>query len=68
MNRIEVIEVNNKLYKVKRVISHKNINPSTSKDFIQQYALSIGCDRAFLGNGNYYFVEDIDDIDYEKIS
>lgn len=65
MNGLEVIEINGKLYKVIRRIKQENVRPDN--EAIKAFTEYIHCDRSFKGNGYYYFVQDIDDIDYEQL-
>ena len=61
-----VIEINGKLYIVKRTISERQVNGDT--EALKIWTKMLGCDRSFKNNGVYYIVNDITDIDYEQIT
>ena len=61
----KVIEVQGKLYTVYRTISEAQVKRvENGVDILKTYW---HCDRAFKNNGVYYFVRDIDDIEFENI-
>lgn len=61
----KVIEVQGKLYIVYRIISEAQIK--RVEDGVNILKTYWHCDRAFKNNGQYYFVRDIDDIEFENI-
>ena len=61
-----VIEINGKLYIVKRTISEAQVNGNI--EGLKAWTEMLGCDRSFKNNGVYYIVKDITDIDYEQIT
>jgi hypothetical protein len=61
-----VIEINGKLYIVKRTISEAQVKGDT--EALKIWTQMLGCDRSFKNNGVYYLVNDITDIDYEQIT
>jgi len=66
MRRYEVIEVGGKIYEVYRTLPEAQVKRVVDGvDILKKYW---HCDRAFKNNGQYYFVRDIDDIDYEQIT
>lgn len=61
----KVIEVQGKLYIVYRIISEAQVRRvDDGVDVLKTYW---HCDRAFKNNGQYYFVRDIDDIEFENV-
>jgi len=66
MRRNEVIEVGDKIYEVYRTLPEAQVKRvDDGVNILKKYW---HCDRAFKNNGQYYFVRDIDDIDYEQIT
>ena len=61
-----VIEINGKLYIVKRTISEQQVKGDT--EALKIWTQMLGCDRSFKNNGVYYIVKDITDIEYEQIT
>lgn len=61
-----VIEINDKLYIVKRTISETQVKGDT--EALKIWTQMLGCDRSFKNNGTYYIVKDITDINYEQIT
>ena len=61
-----VIEINGKLYIVKRTISEQQVKGDT--EALKIWTQMLGCDRSFKNKGVYYIVKDITDIDYEQIT
>lgn len=66
MRRYEVIEVGGKIYEVYRTLPEAQV--TRVEDGVNILKKYWHCDRAFKNNGQYYFVRDIDDIDYEQIT
>jgi len=59
-----VIEINDKLYIVKRTISESQVKGDT--EALKIWTQLLGCDRSFKNNGTYYIVKDITDIKEEQ--
>ena len=66
MRRFEVIEVNGSKYIVYRTMPEDRVK--RVENGVDILKTLWHCDRAFKNNGQYYFVRDIDDIDYEQIT
>ena len=62
----KVIQIQGKLYIVKRTISEDQVKGDT--EALKLWTQMLGCDRSFKNNGVYYIVKDITDIDYEQIT
>ena len=61
----QVIQVQGKLYEVYRTMPEERVRRvEDGVDILKRYW---HCDRAFKNNGQYYFVRDIIDIEYETI-
>ena len=62
----EVIESNDKLYEIYRVLPEEFVTKrSDGVDILKKLW---NCDRAFKNQGKYYFVRDIIDVTYETIN
>jgi hypothetical protein len=66
MRRYEVIEVGGKIYEVYRTLPEAQV--TRVEDGVNILKKYWHCDRAFKNNAQYYFVRDIDDINYEEIT
>lgn len=64
MNK-QVIQVQGKLYEVYRTMPEERVR--RVEDGVEILKRYWHCDRAFKNNGQYYFVRDIIDIEYETI-
>lgn len=62
----EVIEANNKLYEIYRVLPEEFV--TKHPDGVDILKKLWHCDRAFKNKGKYYFVRDIIDVEYETIN
>ena len=62
----KVIEVHGKLYEVYRTIPEEQVR--RVEDGVEILKTYWHCDRAFKNNGQYYFVRDIIDIQYETVT
>jgi len=62
----EVIEANNKLYEIYRVLPEEFVKKRP--DGVDILKRLWHCDRAFKNQGKYYFVRDIIDVEYETIN
>lgn len=62
----KVIQIQGKLYIVKRTISEDQVKGDT--EALKLWTQMLGCDRSFKNNGIYYIVQDITDIHYEQIT
>lgn len=61
----DILEIQGKLFKVYRIVPESIVNKD--KDGVTLLKTLWHCDRAFKHNNQYYFVRDIDDIEFETL-